>query len=382
MTNDPEQEYFSDGLTEDITTDLSRLPGLFVIARNSSFTYKGRAVTTQQVGEELGVRYVLEGSVRKSSQRVRVTAQLIDAPSGNHLWANRYDRSLEDAFALQDELTKEIVTALDVKLVSGERGRHRSNRFTNREAGEALYRGLAQYYNFNEPRHAQTRQYFEQFTQLEPNSTLGYVWQARLCSREIVVHWGEDRDKSIKKMGEVLEKALKIDARDPLALAFAAMYELFLGNHDQSIAYAKKAVAEGPGMDDPYQRLGWSQMFNEQPSEGIENLKRSIRLSPIVNPPQFGMLGTAFRNAGQLELAATTLESCVKRFPEFIYGRLPLASSYILMGKEREAKEEVAEILRRDPTYTIARYTSPNLYRNKSTMDKWADSLRKAGLPE
>ena len=137
MSDDPEQEYFSDGLTEDIITDLSLIPGLFVIARNSTFTYKGKSVEVRRLGEEMGVRYVLEGSVRKSANQVRVTAQLIEAASGRHLWANKYDRGLEDVFAVQDELTREIVTALDVELVSGEKGRHQRSRIKNPEAGDA-----------------------------------------------------------------------------------------------------------------------------------------------------------------------------------------------------------------------------------------------------
>ena len=150
MSGDPEQEYFSDGLTEDIITDLSLIPGLFVIARSSTFTYKGKSVDVRRLGEEMGVRYVLEGSVRKSANQVRVTAQLIEAVSGHHLWAKMYDRELEDVFAVQDELTNEIVTALDVELVSGERGRHQRSRVKNPEAREALYRGMAQFYEFND----------------------------------------------------------------------------------------------------------------------------------------------------------------------------------------------------------------------------------------
>ena len=180
MSDDPDQDYFSDGLTEDIITDLSLIPGLFVIARNASFTYKGKSVDVRQLGEEMGVRYVLEGSVRKSSDQVRVTAQLIEAASGHHLWAKKYDKGLEDVFAVQDELTKEIVTAMDVELVSGEKGSHQRSRVKNPEAREALYRGTAQFYKFDETSHARAKKYFEQFTQLEPDSILGYVWQAQM----------------------------------------------------------------------------------------------------------------------------------------------------------------------------------------------------------
>ena len=382
MSDDPEQEYFSDGLTEDIITDLSLIPGLFVIARNSTFTYKGKSVDVRRLGEEMGVRYVLEGSVRKSGNQVRITAQLIEAASGHHLWAKKYDRGLEDVFAVQDELTREIVTALDVALVSGERGRHQRDRVKNPEAREALYRGMAQFYKFDETSHPQAKMFFERFTRLEPDSILGYVWQAQMCQMEIFMGWSEDRNLSLKNMEVLLEKALKIDERDPLALGHAGMHQLFLGNHDQSIAFAKQALVEAPGMDSPYYSLGWFQMFNETPLEGIENLKRALRLSPVETAPRSTILGTAYRNAGQLELAVATLEKTVKRFPAFISGRVALTSCYVLMGKEKEAKQEAREILRRDPAYTIARYTTPNLYRNKETMEKWADSLRKAGIPD
>ena len=382
MSDDPEQEYFSDGLTEDIITDLSLIPGLFVIARNSTFTYKGKSVDVRRLGEELGVRYVLEGSVRKSGNEVRVTAQLIDAASGHHLWAKKYDRGLEDVFVVQDELTREIVTALDVELVSGERGRHQRSRVKNPEAREALYRGMAKFYNFDKASHAQAKTLFERVTRLEPDSILGYVWQAQMCQMEIFFGRSEDEVSTLKKMKEFIEKALKIDDRDPLALGHAGMHQLFLGNHDQSIAFAKQALAEAPGMDSPYYSLGWFQMFNDTPLKGIENLKRAMRLSPIVTAPRSTILGTAYRNAGQLELAVATLENTVSRFPAFISGRVALASCYVLIGKEHEAKQEAREILRRDPAYTIVRYTTPNLYRNKETMGKWAEALRVAGIPD
>ncbi len=382
MSDDPEQEYFSDGLTEDIITDLSLIPGLFVIARNSAFTYKGKSADVRRLGEEMGVRYVLEGSVRKSTNQVRVTAQLIEAASAHHLWAKKYDRGLEDIFAVQDELTKEIVTALDVELVSGEKGKYLRSRVKNPEAREVLYRGMAKFYKFDEFSHVQAKTFFERFTQLEPDSILGFVWQAQMCQVEIFMGWCEDKGSSLKNMEVLLEKALKIDDKDPLALGHAGMHQLFLGNHDQSIAYAKRALAEAPGMDSPYYSLGWFQMFNDTPLEGIENLKRAMRLSPVVTAPRSTILGTAYRNAGQLELAVATLENTVKRFPAFLSGRVALTSCYVLMGMDEEAKCEAREILRRDPAYTIARYTTPNLYRNKETMEKWAESLRIAGIPD
>ena len=382
LSDDPQQDYFSDGLTEDITTDLALIPELFVIARSSTHSYKSKSTDVRQVGRELGVRYVLEGSVRTSGNSVRVTAQLIEAVSGHHLWAKRYDRDLVGVFSLQDELTKEIVTALDVKLISGARGQHQRNRFTHPEAGEALYRGIAQFYLFHETSNAQARVHFEMFTQLEPDSTLGYEWLAQLCQREVFLGWGGDSGTSLRNMGACIEKAMKINDRDPMVLGCASMHQLLLGKHDKSIDYAKQALVEAPGMDSPYYTLGWSQMFNDMPLEGIENLKLSMKLSPVLTAPRASILGTCYRNAGQYELAVFTLEDVVKRFPAFISGRVALVSCYSLMGKAQEAKQAASEVLRLDPTYTITRYTTPNRYRDKATMKKWAESLRKAGIPE
>jgi tetratricopeptide (TPR) repeat protein len=230
---------------------------------------------------------------------------------------------------------------------------------------------MAKFHKFDKTSHAQARSYFEQFIELEPDSILGYVWQAQMCQIEVFMGWGDDRDASLKNMEMFLAKALEIDDRDPLALGHAGMHQLFLENHDQAIAFAEQALAEAPGMDSPYYSLGWFQMFNEAPLEGIENIKRAMRLSPITTAPRSTILATAYRNAGQLENAVTILEDTVKRFP-----------AYVLMGREQEARQQAREILEKDPAYTVSRYTTPNLYRNKATMEKWADAVRKAGIPD
>jgi adenylate cyclase len=241
---------------------------------------------------------------------------------------------------------------------------------------------MAKFYKFDATSHAQGKMFFEQFTQLEPDSILGYVWQAQMCQVEIFMGWGEDKDSSLKNMEVLIEKALEIDDKDPLALGHAGMYQIFLGNHDQGIAFAEQALAEAPGMDSPYYSLGWFQMFNDTPLEGIENIKRAMKLSPVVAAPRATILATAYRNAGQLEQAVDILKNTVQRYPAFSSARVALTSCYVLMGKDKEAKQEAREILRRDPAYTVARYTTPNLYRNKETMEKWAEALRKAGIPD
>ena len=250
--------------------------------------------------------------------------------------------------ALQDILTKEIVTALDVELVSGERGRHQRARFRDPEAGEAFYRGLAQFNKFDETSNSRARSYFEQVTRLEPDSILGYVQLALARQQEVLMGWSNDSAASIENMGALLEQAL----------------------------------VESPEIDSPCYTLGWYQMFDERPLVAIENLKRSIRLIPVVTAPRASVLGTCYRNSGQLDLAVSALEEAVQIDPAFNFARVVLASCYSEMNSKTEAKREVGEILRRDNTYTVSRYTSPNLYRNKKTIDKWPGALRKAGLPE
>jgi len=203
-----------------------------------------------------------------------------------------------------------------------------------------------------------------------------------MCQVEIFMGWSESKEASLKNMEALVEKALQVDDRDPLALGHAGMHQLFLGNHDQAIAFAKRALAAAPGMDSPYYSLGWFQMFDDNPVDAIENLKRALRLSPVETAPRSTILGTAYRNAGQLELAVDTLEKTVKRFPAFISARVALTSTYSLMGKKQDAEREAQELLRRDPAYTVTRYTTPNLYRNQESMEEWAESLRIAGIPD
>lgn len=377
-----DQDYFSDGLTEDIITDLSLIPGLPVVARQTAFSYKDRPVDSRTIGRELNVSHLLEGSVRRFTDRVRVAAQLIDAESGHHVWAKRYDRSWEQVFDLQDELTREIVTALDVELVSGERARHQRARFNNPEAAEAFYRGLAHFNRFTEADNARARAYYQAFARIEPGSILGYVHLAACRQQEVLMGWSRDEQSSIDDMGALVGKALSIDELDASALGYAGMHQLLLGNHDASIDCAERARQAAPEMDAPYYTLGWYQMFNDMPLVAIENLKHSIRLIPVVTSPRLSVLGTCYRNSRQCDLAIATLEESVRRDPSFIFARAVLASTYAHAGDLESAAREVAEILRQDPTYTVSRYTNPNLYRNRAGKQVWADALVRAGLPD
>jgi adenylate cyclase len=224
MSNEPEQEYFSDGITEEIITSFSKVPRLFVIARNSSFIYKGKSVKIQEVGRELGVRYVLEGSVRKGGDRVRITAQLIEATTGNHLWAERYDRNLKDVFALQDEITMKILMALQVKLTEGEQGRILGKGTENHEAYVRILQGREHIYLMNKEGNALARQSFEEATALDPEFAVGYTYLAWTYLIEVHLGFSDSPERSMEKALELAQKALALD--DSLADAHALLKHL------------------------------------------------------------------------------------------------------------------------------------------------------------
>ncbi|NIQ39605.1 MAG: tetratricopeptide repeat protein, partial [Proteobacteria bacterium] len=245
MSGDPEQEYFSDGMTEDLITDLSKISGLFVIARNSVFTYKRKAVKVDQVGRDLGVRYVLEGSVRKAGGRVRISAQLIDTTTGGHLWAERYDRELQDIFALQDEVTQKIVTTLAVKLTQGEEDRLTRRDTDNLEAYDHILRGLDHYYRFSKDSILQAREMFEKAVDLDPDYALAHSRLGWTHLREWSFGWRQD-PQSLERAFELAQKAISLN--DSLADAHELLGEVYLWQkrHDQAVEEMKKAIALGP----------------------------------------------------------------------------------------------------------------------------------------
>jgi adenylate cyclase len=381
LSGDPEQEYFSDGLVDDIITDLSLIPGLMVISRHSTFTYKGAAVDVRAVGPKLNVNYILQGSVRRSGDQLRVTAQLVECATGENIWSKRYDRKTEDIFKLQDDLTSEIVSAMDVELVSGEQGLYRRKRYRSERAGEALYKGIFHHNKFERAAMNTARRYYEELIELEPDSVLGYVWLVSAWTFSLIVRWAAP-EKALPIMKENIDKALSIDANDPQALIGDTYYSVLCGDLDHALEAANNAVQIAPSAEEAWFALGWAQMLDGATDSAIRCLERSARLCPTMRTIHWGVLGTAYRNAGRYKEAIETFKGCIRRFPDFIYGHSGLAVAYVLNGDDELAAHEVAEVLRQDPTYSIERFTNPNLYRDKSIMDVSAEALRKAGMPE
>jgi adenylate cyclase len=379
MSGDPEQEYFSDGISEDIITDLSKLSGLFVIARNSSFIYKDKPVNLRQVGRELGVRYVLEGSVRKGGNQVRITAQLIDAESGHHLWANRFDRKLEDIFAIQDEITEEIVTALDIKLLSGEQALVWRKSLKNPEARDLYYRGREKFNRFTKEAMAEARQLSEQVIELEPDSPLGYALTAGVLTVEVWGGWSKTPTQSLKYAAELSQKAIVLDDTNPDAHAQLGLVYLVNRQFEEAIAEAERAVALSPSGALVAGRAAVIHVHSGMPKEAIVLAKQAIRLNPVPPPFIFNILGVSYRESGQYKEAIAILKEGIARHPEWL-SHYALVTVYCATEQYEEARAEAEEILKIDPLFSLEQHTMRLPYKDPAVNERLLADLRKAGL--
>jgi adenylate cyclase len=380
MSDDPKQEYFSDGLTEEIITALSKVRQLFVIARNSTFTYKGKPVKVQQVSRELGVRYILEGSVRKSDEQIRITAQLIDANTGNHLWAERYDRNLSDIFALQDEITKKIITAMQVKLTEGEQVRAAAKGTNNLEAYLKYLQAHELINRFNIESIALGKQLAEEAITLDPEYASAYFALGKTHVLDAWLGSSKSPKASIAKAMELVQKAIVLD--DTYAEAHALLGYLFsmTRQHDKAVALGEKAVTLNPNSAESHMRYGKILTFAGRYEESIPELKKAIRLNPI--PPNLYLysLGISYCWTGQYEEAITWCEKAVSREPNSFFARLFMASTYSFAGRDEEARTEAAEALRINPKFSLKKWEKRVTYKNKEDAERGIRALRKAGL--
>jgi adenylate cyclase len=379
MSSDPEQEYFSDGMTEDLITDLSKLSGLFVIARHSVFTYKSKAVKIQEVCRELGVRYAVEGSVRKVGNRVRINTQLIDAPTGHHLWAERYDRELTDIFALQDEVTEQIVAALQVTLTTGEHQQLRRPPTVNLEAYDYALRGWEYFHRATKDDNAQARQLFELALECDPEFAGAYAGAGMTYWLEWLLQWNED-PRMLERALELTQKAVALD--DSLSQAHTLLGWVYLSKNREAEALAEieRAIALNPNDADAYARLGGALIFVGRPGEAIELEEKAMRLDPHYPPLYLFFLGLAYYWTGHAEEAVTSLKRALIRNPEFLPAHLHLAVAYSEFGQEAEAQAEVAEVLRISPNFSLEGSRQRLPYKDPATLERVLAALRKAGL--
>jgi adenylate cyclase len=381
MSGDPEQEYFSDGITEDIITDLSKLSGLLVIARNSTFTYKGRSVDVRQIGREFKVTHVLEGSVRRAGGRVRITAQLLDSATGHHVWAERYDRNLGDIFALQDEITREIVAALDVKLLRGEQAMVWRQSLRSPEALDAYYRGLDYVNRITREANGQAVHCFDQVIRLEPDSPLGYLGMAWTHLSASRYGWSDSAPESLNRAAKLARKALELDELCADAHALLGYYHLLAHAHDQAIAAGERSVELNPNHADNAANLACSYAVSGRPVEAIALMQRAIRLSPIYPTWYLNILGFGHYQSGQYDEAEKVLKHALQREPEYADCRLILAGVHHSRGRMDEARREAQEVMRQNPGFRLREFEARlAIVKDREMLSRFLDMLRQLGL--
>ena len=378
MSEDPKQEYFSDGITENIISTLSHSPNLFVIARNSTFTYKGKSVDVRKVGRELGARYVLEGSVQKTGERIRITAQLIDAKSGNHLWSECYDRDLKDIFALQDEITLKIMVGLGVEL--GDTGRSLYKGINNLEVWKKFVQASQYLSRINKEGNVLARKKAEEIIALDPHIAGVYVLIGYSHIWDLWFGTSTNPHVSFEKATEAARKAITLDDNNSDAHCVLCFISLARREHEKAIAEAKRAIALNPNHADAYNILGLSLFFSDRPVESIGFLKKAIRLNPFPRSIYLVNLGNAYCATGQYEEAIESFKKGIKREPDNIFAHIGLTATYSLMGREKEAHEAALEVLKIDPEFSLKKLAKTMPFKNQDRLKRSIEALRKAGL--
>ena len=380
MSGDPEQEYFSDGITEEIITALSKTPKLFVIARNSTFTYKGKPVKSQQVGHELGVKYILEGSVRKGEDRVRITAQLVDASTGKHLWAERYDRDMRDVFAVQDEITRRIIVALQVELTEGEQARLYGKATDNLDAYLLMLQAREQFYRMNKQGSMRARELAKEAIVLDEKYATPYAILALTHMMDLWFRFAESPQESMRLASEAAHKALALDDSDPSVYTGLCMLYIMQREHEKAVAAGERAVSLSPSGASAHSSLGTALLYAGREEEAIALMKKAIDLDPF--PPSIYLrnLGSAYRLAGRYEEAITEYKKSLQENPDDLFTHLNLAVCYVSLGREEEARAEAAEVLRIHPGFSLEHFAKTLPFKRQSVTDDTIASLRKTGL--
>ncbi|MBI3304621.1 MAG: hypothetical protein HYZ72_21365 [Deltaproteobacteria bacterium] len=366
-------------MTEDLTTDLSKLSGLFVIAHNSAFVYKGKEVDVGEVHRKLGVRYVLEGSVRKADNQVRITAQLVDATTGGHVWSERYDRSLQEIFALQDEIRQKIVTALRVKLTKEEQERLRHAPTNNLEAYDYYLRGLESLGLITKEGNAQARQMFEKAIALDPQYAAAYALLAGSYLWEWTNQWNKD-PQMLERAFELAQRAVTLDDVLPLAHSVLGNVYQWKNQHDQAIAEGERAVVLDPNNAESYMRLAFILGPAGRAEEAIEVAKKAMRLNPHYPPVYLFALGGAYHQAWHNEEAIATLKRYLVYNPNHTLPHVMLTCSYSDLGRYKEAQAEAAEVLRVSPNFTTEVWKTNQWNKDPAELERHYNNLRKAGL--
>ncbi len=383
MSGGPEQEHFADGIVEDITAALSRVRSFFVIARNSAFAYKGRSVNLRQISRELGVRYVLEGSVRRSGNRVRIAAQLIDATTGAHLWADHYDGVVEDLFDFQDQITASVVGAIQPSIRAAEIERAKRKRTENLDAYDLVMRALPQIWSLDRESNQEASALLEEALRLDPNYPLARSLAAWCHGQKVVYNWTDDPDRERQVALRQAQAAATLASDDPFSLAVLGAALTITREYRRAGAVLDRALALDPNSAWAWNRSGWLHNYQDDPETAIKHFERSLRLSPF-DPMAFNCdmgIGAAHFIAGRYEESIKWQEKALLSHPSAAWIHRNLAPAYALAGQLGKATESVRELLRDYPGLRISDITMALVF-SKEVLDRIAEGLRLAGLPD
>ncbi len=385
MSGDPEQEYFADGIAEDIISALSRLPWFFVISRNSSFSFRGKSTDVRHLAQELGVQYVLEGSVRKSANRVRITAQLIDARNDRHLWAERYDRELTDIFAVQDEITEKIVGAVSPEFMAAEMHRSRNKAAQNLDAWDILMQAHWHLNRFNRKSNFEAQKLLQQAIALDPNSDLALSDLAMSHTIGLTWGWFDSPAESIKLAADAAQKAAALNDRNVTAWLVLGRIDIDSGRYDDAVKKGRKALDLAPNLADGHGWLGHFLMYSGECEEAISELEMAIRLSPRdpVNALWYAPMSMTHFLAGRYEEAIRWCKKSLQDLPNALPGvHRCMAASYAMLDQMEEAQRAIESLKSRVPNVSIEATKHQMPFKRDTDTAHYSDALRKAGLPE
>jgi adenylate cyclase len=382
LSGDPTQDYIADGISENIISALSKISEMFVIASNSTFTYKGKSVKVQQVSEELGVRYVLEGNTQKIGNRLRITAQLIDATTGHHLWSEKYDQDMKDLFALQDEITLKIIRAMRVQLTEGEQAYVTGKGTENLDAYLKANRAHEQFYLMNKEGSMKAKELAKEAIALDPNYAFPFATLANAHMLDVWFKFSASSKESMRLAVQAAQKALALDDSDPRV--YHALINLYImqRQYEKAIASAERRLELSPSGAKAYHSMGLTLSFADRNSEAIPLIEQAIRLDPYPPSVTYRRLAGSYLAVGRYEEAITTYKKALQKNPDDIFTHLGLAATYIKLGREEEARAEAKEVIRIHPKFSLDHFAKSVHGKNQSRADDYIEWLRKAGLPD
>lgn len=384
MTGDPRQESNADGLTEDITATLSKIPELFVISRNSAFEYKGKPIDVKKVAEKLGIRYVLEGSIQKSGDRIRITAQLIDATSGNHIWSEKYDREKNDFFAISDEITLKIAIALQIKLTEGEQARVFLRDTKNLEAWALVSQSWNAIQRFTRGDVARARELAEQAVKLDPQYGMAWSLLAFSYFDDAVMGWCDSPQGYFKKAIELNQKALSLNKDLFCATAMLGSIYLWQRQYDRAIEMGRRSIELGPNIAVNYAIFAMTLNYAGNFGEAIKLGEQAIHLHPFCPPWYLGVLATSYRMVGRYEEALALYKRILTLAPKeafyLLFAKIGLAEVYLETGRVEEAQAQASEILRINPGFSLDNWNKTEPFKDPANLERRLVALRKAGL--